>query len=389
MWFTGFMFMTYIRYGYIPNEPDTIDVLLFFLLFFLVSLLCYMTIIYIVKTYFRDLSNTEAVKLAVKLDEEARKPTTLFNFHKNIFYGKCFIWLGVISVIAAYGFYLAVWIFHSGLCIIFTGICLVSSIPLFSYGERILRPDVKSLLQKDSRPPVLLLRPFSLDHTASRLLAISSFNSQDMLVPVLEQVGPVIATGRPGETLPPSGAARLYMPHEDWQETVSHLMSSSRVVVLFLFSNILPGKTSHTGFIWEIDQAFKLQPHQLLLMLQPIPCPHSKTVAEENEAHFDFLQGYLERFNRKLPLPLSPEARKAGFIYFAPDWSPHFLGVCRWSNPFSVASTMRPFFQALGLPPPKKFLPIVKHHFIWVIFFTSLFIMGLVSNIFNFYLYYK
>jgi hypothetical protein len=31
---------------------------------------------------------------------------------------------------------------------------------------------------------------------------------------------PVIAVGKPGETLPELGAARMYVGHEDWQRTL-------------------------------------------------------------------------------------------------------------------------------------------------------------------------
>jgi hypothetical protein len=356
-----YFIIMYIRYGDITDNLDYIDVSLFFLCSIIGGLL----IVWSQRIYDNYLDKIygrgSRIWGEIKKIKKYKKPLIWFSFLNYSFAGTLLKRLGIMLYFVSVSCILFQFIYiYNGFIIIAIAL-LFSFGPLYSLGERISRPDAKSLLEKDSRPHVLLLRPFRTDYRATFSFFTAFSSAEDTIVPILEEIGPVISVGRPGEVLPPSGAARLYVPNEDWQEVVNHLMTSSRVVVLLLFSHVPLEKTSHlSGFTWEINQAFKLlQPQQLLLMLQAIPCSAKKVVIEKNKAYFELLQQCLEVINRKLPQSLSTEESEAGFIYFTQDWIPQVLRVNQYLNAWKYASTMRPFFQALGLPSPPKILNIL------------------------------
>ncbi|KOV85377.1 hypothetical protein [Nocardia sp. NRRL S-836] len=85
-----------------------------------------------------------------------------------------------------------------------------------------------------------------------------------LLVSGLRALGPVIAVGRPGERLPRLGAARFYLPDDDWKSGVRELMGLCRLIVLRLG----PG----TGLWWEVEEARTTQPPGKLVLLMPGDC---------------------------------------------------------------------------------------------------------------------
>ena len=71
------------------------------------------------------------------------------------------------------------------------------------------------------------------------------------LVPVLRHsISP--AEEGPGEPLPLPGAARAYLPIDDWRDTVSGLIAGAHVVML----SAGPGP----GTVWEFIEALRLLP---------------------------------------------------------------------------------------------------------------------------------
>jgi hypothetical protein len=77
----------------------------------------------------------------------------------------------------------------------------------------------------------------------------------------LRRHGPVIAIGRPGEKLPPLGAARAYVDDKLWQAEVTKLAQESRLVVLLL------DRTS--GVAWEFCRLVELGAHARLVLVMP------------------------------------------------------------------------------------------------------------------------
>ncbi|MGW3074315.1 transferase [Kitasatospora sp. NPDC001132] len=171
-------------------------------------------------------------------------------------------------------------------------------------------------LLRDGRRPVLYLRSFD-DEAAARedaRTAAGLRTREVQFAAALGAVGPVIAVGRPGETLPLLGAARFYLPLDDWQGTVRRLMDLSQLIVLRLG----PGE----GLRWEIGEARATQPPAKLILLAP------RGLAE--------LAGEL---NESLPTPLLPRELVTGghwtgaVITFDGQWTPRVFPVKERQGP--------------------------------------------------------
>ena len=99
---------------------------------------------------------------------------------------------------------------------------------LFRRSRRHEAVSAAQAMADDPRPPVLYLRSFQDDGSVllddqglpgmqALTRATSPTSSEEELARILEQIGPVVAIGKPGEKLPELGAARLYVSHEEWQ----------------------------------------------------------------------------------------------------------------------------------------------------------------------------
>jgi hypothetical protein len=84
----------------------------------------------------------------------------------------------------------------------------------------------------------------------------------------LNDYGPVIAIGRPGEWAPPLGAARKYVT-DDWQGEVLDLINKCQLIVVIL------GKTN--GLAWEIQQLIRLGVLKKLILVIPPVNPYRIT----------------------------------------------------------------------------------------------------------------
>lgn len=198
------------------------------------------------------------------------------------------------------------------------------------------------VLQAEWRRPVLYLRGFGDDQGAAvvdgipgalsaGLLTIHS--REEQLVGALGAFGPVIAVGRPGEPLPHLGAARFYLPFDDWQPGVLRLMELSQLIVLRLGEG--------EGVWWEVEQARATQPPGKLVLLVP-------------GGQHDLA----ERLDARLPVPTGlrdvvTEQWTSAVVVFDENWHPrvHPVGPFpgeknRYGAPvFYVARAMQ---QALG-----------------------------------------
>ncbi|MEU0877064.1 hypothetical protein ABZ345_00585 [Lentzea sp. NPDC005914] len=200
-------------------------------------------------------------------------------------------------------------------------------------------------LRTDWRKPVLYLRGFGDDPeaavvdeqpalTSSGLLSIHS--REEHLIGALRAFGPVVAVGRPGEQLPHLGAARFYLPGDDWQSGVLRLMELSQLIVLRLGDG--------DGVWWEVDQARDTQPPGKLVLLIPGGRPD---LAERLDAH--------------LPKPAKVAAHSdrwtSDVVVFKEDWTPHvqpvgpFPGDKKSPAPamFYVAQAMQAALREIGV----------------------------------------
>ena len=157
---------------------------------------------------------------------------------------------------------------------------------LFLRGKRLNALRARDVLRRDSRAPILLLRAFSDDNMTylesertvlgwlfrpitafGWLIGLGGFTTfEELISRVLVGCAPVIAIGRPGETVPPLGAARFWVSNQDWQARVEELLEECQLVVMIL------GRTSgDDGLAWEIERLFAIkQPEKFVLVIPPL-----------------------------------------------------------------------------------------------------------------------
>jgi hypothetical protein len=123
-------------------------------------------------------------------------------------------------------------------------VCLEVGKRLFAKAKRLRQIQAADARRLDSRRPILLLRSFQDDLTPIERrpdVRNRRFGSMADLPLTLEEAleralwthGPVIAIGRPGEALPPAGAAREYVTNDEWLARVTELVAEChRVVVI-------------------------------------------------------------------------------------------------------------------------------------------------------------
>jgi hypothetical protein len=173
-------------------------------------------------------------------------------------------------------------------------------------------------LRADWREPVLYLRGFGDDPGAAVIDELpgalstgmlSIHSREELLIGALSAFGPVVAVGRPGEPLPHLGAARFYLPGDDWQSGVLRLMDLSQLIVLRLGDG--------GGVWWEVDQARATQPPGKLVLLIPGDRPD-----------------LVERLDTHLPIPAKidkayplPGRWTSAVVVFGPDWTPRVEAV--------------------------------------------------------------
>ncbi|MGW4210638.1 hypothetical protein ACWEIJ_21785 [Lentzea sp. NPDC004789] len=223
--------------------------------------------------------------------------------------GYTFLVVGFLAVVAATRAYELPWAAR--------GVILVGGIvalPIAYYVLRYSRPraarTAAQTLRNDWRAPVLYLRGFGDDQDAAAVDelpgvlwtgVVSIHSLEEHLIGALRAFGPVVAVGRPDEELPHLGAARFYLPGEDWQAGVLKLMGLSQLIVLRLGDG--------DGVWWEVDQARATQPPGKLVLLIPGGRPD---LAERLDAH--------------LPKPAkavaAPGKWTSEVVVFDQDWTP-------------------------------------------------------------------
>jgi TM2 domain-containing membrane protein YozV len=125
-------------------------------------------------------------------------------------------------------------------------------------------------MRADPRAPVVYLRSFQDDGQMLleggqrwwRKRVLSRFgatSTEQELAFILERIGPVIAIGKPGEPLPELGAARLYVAHEHWQQTVIGMLRRAAVVAIRIGAS--------AGVRWEIERTLESVPRARILFI--------------------------------------------------------------------------------------------------------------------------
>jgi hypothetical protein len=141
--------------------------------------------------------------------------------------------------------------------------------------RRALLPAIE-LSRRASRPPILYLRSFHDDRITMRARAangrsllerVLKIRFEEVVTDHLWRYGPVVAIGRPGERLPPLGAARDYVPDEHWQRKVEELMAAASLII------VVVGRTE--GLAWELRKIIELRlVHRIIVLFPPLQVKH-------------------------------------------------------------------------------------------------------------------
>ena len=142
---------------------------------------------------------------------------------------------------------------------------IVSAALSVKYGRRLRleerrrRSKIVGLHDLQEREFVLYLRSFTDDVAGSRLVGVGGLSMEEQFVRTLNQFGPVMTIGSPGEAQPHAGAYRLYLDNTSWQQSVEQLLEKAKLVV------IRTGLSS--GLHWEIERVVRRVSPQRVLMV--------------------------------------------------------------------------------------------------------------------------
>jgi hypothetical protein len=222
------------------------------------------------------------------------------------------------------------WILFFGVIAAFA----LGGISLLRY-ERLRSVRGESLLISDKRPPILYLRSFDdevHDNRFSRFLRCA-FSGKQMsmgtpawgpreqaeLAKLMNKIGPYIAIGRPGESMPELGAARMYISDQEWKSKVRHLMDQAKIVV------IRAGKTE--GLRWEVSELVNLIPPKRVLIILP-----------QFEGDYDPFRNWADQV---MPVKLPDKAPKDRWLMFDSSWKPILL-----PTKANLNESLAPFLEA-------------------------------------------
>jgi Tfp pilus assembly protein PilF len=192
-------------------------------------------------------------------------------------------------------------------------------------SRQYLAPNAEQLLQRDPRPPIVYLRPFDADDNdpvppvfwdylngAGTFDQALGASEEEQLAIAMNELGPFIAIGKPYDTLPKLGAARIRISDQEWRTKVTEWVSHAQLIALRL------GFTK--GVEWEIAHILEHAPPEKLVLLLPFtPATGYDTFREQMQEHFKCGLPEIKRRNWTPPLSV------CGLVYFSSGWEPHFV----------------------------------------------------------------
>ena len=175
---------------------------------------------------------------------------------------------------------------------------------------------------QSSSPDVLYLRSFQSDtSTTFKKLMSGLTTEEEQLADVLRPFGEMVAIGRPGESLPLPGAARIYATDSEWKGVVLDHMRSAPLVVIRAGTG--------TGLLWEFEQAFSnLHPAKIVIFVMNITKHDYSAFADQMRTRFQLTLPDIGTFGllrAAIDLRDTPSKMLLGFIRFSDSWNPEFL----------------------------------------------------------------
>lgn len=217
---------------------------------------------------------------------------------------------------------------------------------LWKKGKSAFQQDSRIRFFSDDRRPVIYLRPFSADSSSGFLASpstgklenaaryvgvptdavkLEARSEESDLVSDLDDFGAVLAIGRPGETIPPLGAPRLYVNDADWQEAVRVFVHFARLVF------VRAGETA--GLRWELGYLrSECDPGKIITFFPP-------TNGLKRKAAISLVE---DELGISLPAELSRQGKRPAsydgyIVMFGKEWQP----TISWVRPNSVSPTLR------------------------------------------------
>src|SRR3984957_17027422 len=238
----------------------------------------------------------------------------------------------------------------------------VGVIQMFLRARKFTVASAEEVLSADPRPPVIYMRSFKDDAAASMpvmsgppgwalLFPKELITEEELVARTLNDFGPMVTIGRPGEQLRELGAARMYVGEQEWHERVAALMQSAKLVVLRL------GQTE--GLWWELEQAIgKMRPEQLLVFVPRIADKATReAIRRRAEAVFPKPLPEFAHSNS----PWGNVGSLRGILCFDPDWTAHYIDLTR--RIFTLKTLPR--FLGFGKPSAKlkyALRPVFANH---------------------------
>lgn len=274
---------------------------------------------------------------------------------------------------------------------------------LVHYGYRLSLKLGTGLLTNDRRAPILYLRSFDDDGRYNLnpvglisatcglrpmgssmlgqllnfhplrifrlLIGTSCDTAEEQMAYYFRKLGPVIAIGRPGESVAVGGAARIYVDHNVWQERVLQVLQRAQIVILqpakdrmaeFLVreDKIDDSSKRSDGIWWEIEQCIqRVAPGKLILCLAAL---------SDSEAGYELFR---RRINKLLNGEMPPKLGKVLFVTFTGDWKPVPIEPCyrpwlAWPFTGLAVDFRTMFWTTLTSLYPETFkVPVRVHRF--------------------------
>lgn len=227
---------------------------------------------------------------------------------------------------------------HAG---VFAGlIAMAMGLRIARFARRLRTRPAEELLADTGAPITVYLRPFDIDSrhlrenvaiygrepavrianvfmrlshaldvipgpgTWLRRLLLGMFGSrvEECIVDDLQQLGSVVAIGRPGETLPELGASRLYARDDEWQSRVLEMLHRASAVVL------VAGDSQ--GVKWELREVLSSVPLDRIALYLPF------WTEKNTGAAFDAYTRFLKENEELLPCEFPTRYERAMFLCF-------------------------------------------------------------------------
>ena len=141
-------------------------------------------------------------------------------------------------------------------------------IKMMTSGRKLKTLDAEEIIAKGERPIVLYLRSFALDEIdGQNKIPMPGGLSEPVnpweggLANAFGKVADMIAIGRPGETLATTGASRLYVNDDEWQDKVLEMIDTSEFIIWTYGSS--------EGLKWEITRLVDIVPPEKLILAIP------------------------------------------------------------------------------------------------------------------------